>query len=377
MKYVYLLFIISILTACGGGGGGGGYTSSTPAAPTYTYSTYNQIVLSGNNFSDYEASVAHYRYTSGDAGGCYSTQNSLADFKLRYDSELNAIVTIQHVARDCLTQSISGTPLTFKVEPSEGTSFSGVLSGLLAWEDWQIGIRDPGTLTETVFNWIETAPYCDIQSNWMGTQYVCLNVSEINYGNNCRYDSDGDCYSVMSDNTYDTDLISGVVGDFTFAGDMPTTVTSGFRVKALAKYYTSELGYHTNCGSSDYSYNMLDCGPVTQGALTADQFLTANFIAGTLTGSLALDYDLYFPNTYSAPTMSKDVWIGTLTFSDVQISGNSFSGEITSPNFEGDVYGHFFGPDGKEIGGVINFVRLPEGDYSDAYGVVAFAGAMN
>ena len=379
--WCFILLSIVLAAGCGGGGGsggssGGGPTIIAPTAPTYTYSTFNQIVASGNNFSDYDIAAANYRYTNGDAGtGCYSITTQMADFQLRYDAQLNAVVTIQNVARDCLTQSISGTPLNFLVEASSGGSFDGVLSGLLAWDTWTIGIPDPGTLTEVAFNWVEMSPYCDIQSNWMGTKYVCLGVYEINYGNTCQY-SDGSCSYLTSDNTYDTDLLSGVTGDFTFTGDMPTAGINSFRVKALAKYH-ADSGYNTRCGNSLFPYDMFDCGPITRGALTADQFLTANFAAGTLTGSLDLDYDLYFESSYFAPTMSEDRNIGTLTFNNVQISGNSFSGEITSPNFEGSIEGHFFGPDAKEIGGVIRFYDVDDGDYAAAYGVVAFAGAMN
>jgi hypothetical protein len=381
LRWCIILFSLFLTAGCGGGGGGGnesrgGSTISAPMAPTYTYSTFNQIVASENNFSDYDIAAAHYRFTTGDAEGCYLITDQMDDFKLRYDAQLNAIVTIQNVARPCLTQSISGTPLNFFIEASSGGSFDGVLNGLLAWDTWAIGIPDAGTLTETAFNWIESSPYCDIQSNWMGTKYVCLGVYEINYGDTCQY-NDGSCSYLTSDNTYDTDLLSGVTGDFTFTGDMPTAGINGFRIKALAKYYATGNGYNNNCGSSSFSYNMLDCGPVTQGALTADQFLTVDFAAGTLVGSLDLDYDLYYETTYSAPTLSEDRTIGTLTFSNVQISGNSFSGEITSPNFEGLVKGHFFGPDAKEIGGVIYFKDKEDGDYALAYGVVAFAGAMN
>jgi hypothetical protein len=385
--WCFILLSIVLAAGCGGGGGssgsGGGGGGGPTIAPTYTYSTFNQIVLSENNFSDYDVAAAYYRSASPAAAtGCYVIAHDLADFKLRYDSELNAIVTIQNVARDCLTQSISGTPLDFAVTPLGGATqypadFGGALSGFVAWDTWVIGIPDPGTLTETAFHWIEVGPYCDIQSNWMTTRYVCLGVYEINYANTCSYYIAGGCSYVNYDNTHDTDLLSGVTGDFTFAGDMPTAGTNGFRVKALAKYHADD-GFNSRCGTHLISMSgPLECGPITRGALTADQFLTANFAAGTLTGSLDLDYDLYFESSVFAPTMTEDRRIGTLTFNNVQISGNSFSGEITSPNFEGYIKGHFFGPDGKEIGGVINFTDVPEGDYDSAYGVVAFAGAMN
>jgi hypothetical protein len=384
--WCFALLCVALFIGCGGGGGGGGGSggggSSSPAAspppPTYSYSTYNQIALSGNNFDDYDVAVVHLRKDPG-IFGCYSIGNKLSDFKLRYDSEGNAITTIQYAAYDCLDFSISDTPLNFTrdwdglyggVDPVD---FAGVLNGLLAWVDWSIGIRDAGTLTETVFHLIEVAPYCDIQSNWMVTQYVCLGVEEINYADSCHYD-EGKCGWVTGDTTYDTDLLSGVVGDFTFSGDMPTTGTSGFRVKALAKYYADT--YYAPCYSRDYSYHD-ECKPITQGALTVDQFLTANFTAGTLTGSLDLDYDLYFVQNYAAPRMSEDRTIGTLTFSDVQISGNSFTGEIISSDFRGHIDGHFFGPDGKEIGGVIKFMDVEESKFTAAYGVIAFAGAMN
>jgi hypothetical protein len=307
-------------------------------------------------------------------------------------------------------EGISGTSLTFTTEASVGESFSGALSGFLAWENWEIGIPGvnrfphdnwPGTLTETAFNFIDMSPYCDIQSTWMGTQYLCMMVWEINYADTCYYSTiyPDACARITTDLTYDTDLVSVVVGDFTFAGDMPITGTSGFRVKALAKYHADNgevSAYHRQCGQFLYEHVPLDCGPVMRGALTADQFLTANFTdtwgTGTLTGSLALEYDLYFANTYSAPAMNQEKILGRFTFKDVKISGNSFAGEIISyPNFQGRVYGHFFGPDGKEIGGVISFtdaqifysttypegIALREGDYEHAWGVVAFAGAMN
>jgi len=389
--WCFILLSIILTAGCGGGGGGGGGGGSsgssgsgpTIIAPTYTYSTFNQIVLSENNFSDYDVAAAYYRSASPAAAtGCYTVAHDLADFRLRYDSELDAIVTIQNATRDCLTQSISGTPLNFAVRPLGGATqypadFGGALSGLVAWDTWVIGIPDPDTLTEMAFHWIEVGPYCDIQSNWMGTKYVCLGVYEINYANTCTYYNAGGCIFVNYDNTHDTDLLSGVTGDFTFTGDMPTAGTNGFRVKALAKYYADD-GFNDRCGTFLISMSgPLECGPITRGALTADQFLTVDFAAGTLTGSLDLDYDLYFESSVSAPTMTEDRRIGTLTFNNVQISGNSFSGEITSPNFQGAVKGHFFGPDGKEIGGVIRFYDVDDGDYAAAYGVVAFAGAMN
>ena len=373
-RWCFVLLCVALSIGCGGGGGGGGGGgSSSPAPPpTYSYSTFNQIVLSGNNFADYEVAVAHLRRTPGSSG-CYTTAN-LADFKLRYDSVGNAITTIQYVADDCLGHPISGTPLTFTLSVDVSVEdFDGVLNGLLAWAEWEIGIPDADTLTETAFHFIQVGPYCDIQSNWMGTQYVCLSVEEINYADSCRYD-EGKCESISGDTTWDTDLLSGVVGDFTFSGDMPTTGTSGFRVKALAKYY-ADTGYNS-CTSYGWP-DALNCKPKTQGALTVDQFLTANFTAGTLTGSLALDYDLYFKYVWAAPNMVENQTLGTLTFSDVQISGNSFTGEVTSSDLSGSVYGHFFGPDGKEIGGVIKFMRVEGEKFSTAYGVIAFAGAMN
>jgi len=108
--WCFILLSIVLAAGCGGGGGsggssGGGPTIIAPTAPTYTYSTFNQIVASGNNFSDYDIAAANYRYTNGDAGtGCYSITTQMADFQLRYDAQLNAVVTIQNVAGDCLTQ---------------------------------------------------------------------------------------------------------------------------------------------------------------------------------------------------------------------------------------------------------------------------------
>ena len=45
--------------------------------------------------------------------------------------------------------------------------------------------------------------------------------------------------------------------------------------------------------------------------------------------------------------------------------------------FRGSVYGHFFGPGEKEIGGVIKFMDVEESKFTTAYGVISFAGAMN
>ena len=73
----------------------------------------------------------------------------------------------------------------------------------------------------------------------------------------------------------------------------------------------------------------------------------------------------------------KEGWsAGTVELTGV-ITGNSFSGDVTwgsSDTSSGTFKGHFFGPDGMELGGVIATNNYVQGEKWD-HMVVAFVGS--
>ena len=389
IKFVTISLYLFI-TACGGGGGGGGVSTSSSSGPTYSYSTYAQTALAGTTFTDYEIRTARYRHGSGP--GCAFSEG-IKNFSLRYNATGDQFITLEDYGTTfgdgfCsdTIPPIVGKQYSFSIpEYTFIREFTGALSGLLGVFDEEIGLPDSDTMTEDVFSYHEVGHYCDL--GWTGAKYVCSWVSEINWGNTCSSygSSHNTCYTI-SDNTYNTDLYAAVVGDFTQSGDMPTSSSKGYRVKALSHYHLRPIGSYDNNGGCDSNTRTMDCKPITHGALTAVQHLTADFAAGTLTGSLSMDYDILYPGvgkylTSDSPVInSTTTRLGTLVFENVQISGNGFTGTLSSGNIKGTVYGHFFGPNASEIGGTLSFnccSNRPSSAYDFGYGVLAFSGVLN
>ena len=409
-KFFPRFFLISlsvILYSCGGGGGGGGGSSgsgdnSVSSASSGTSSTYftwqnfhaasdlSTLASIKSNFTDNIRSY-HIRKASNDNFCIDKDDNVALDFTLVSLTSFN--IDIQFTAAsgsgDCAGATVSGDKISIssdKVPAPYYRNFEGFYAGSIERvQDWDIGIVDTNTLTETAFQMNGIFNDVDgVLTYWSGTSYVAPEVDVINYGNTCNYYSDGSCASLNTDDTYETDLITSVEGDITEGTDMPTEAKS-YTSKALAVGIYGISNYlnggsfsslKSGCGSS--LLNDWVCQFRVPYSVSGAHTIAADFSAKTLTGNFTLSKHYILETLQSEITEIFPTTTVTDLVINATISGNSFSGTVSNTDFEGDIIGNFYGPKGTEIGATILITNkststvFPDGN--DAFAVIALVG---
>ena len=343
-------FFASLLVACGGGGGGatsggGGTPTQPPVAPT-SYKKNIEIEELGGSF-DIDAGVMSYR-THQETGAMWvSTGDPTAELSIGVDGTKTTK----------FSRTYSFTPTNASTNLDMSMSFEQVsladaiyfavgnyLDGYLYWEsDWGLSISEDSS-SSYEWNYRLFGFYSDISEEFLGVDYVNILVADLDYGDDLSsgFDICDVADSTCIDNIQDKDVLAGTFGNFTQTSDMPTSGTATYSTKALSLW-------HPNLLETESS---IPHWPAYEG----DATITVDFAQGTLSGNITLDY--VFPDRKpesSTWNRVNGVSAGTIELV-ATISSNEFQGTATwntdITNYgTGEISGHFFGPDAKELGG--------------------------
>jgi len=344
-------FFASLLVACGGGGGGGatsgggGTPTQPPIAPT-SYKKNIEIEELGGSF-DIDAGVMSYR-THQETGAMWvSTGDPTAELSIGADGTKTTK----------FSRTYSFTPTNASTNLDMSMSFEQVsladaiyfdvgndLDGYLYWEsDWGLSISEDSS-SSYEWNYRLFGFYSDISEEFLGVDYVNILVADLDYGDDLSsgFDICDVADSTCIDNIQDKDVLAGTFGNFTQTSDMPTSGTATYSTKALSLW-------HPNLLETESS---IPHWPAYEG----DATITVDFAQGTLSGNIILDY--VFPDRKpesSTWNRVNGVSAGTIELV-ATISSNEFQGTATWNNDitnygTGEISGHFFGPDAKELGG--------------------------
>ena len=260
--------------------------------------------------------------------------------------------------------------------------------GLLALEHERIGITD-SSLNEKVFKGIHIRPLENSGIMWSGTQYSWTEIAELDYGNACNYSGDPRyCSSVSLDNTTEMSLVGKIFGSKTNAGDMPSSDSSSYRSYAVSKGNYEKGNFNFLYIGNFSVQNLAGCGSnpshrachwTTSDAVSAEQFITADFSTNSLQGTISMQnhyYESSSGNLTLLTNSSYDLHKQTLENLSISatISGNSFTGTVQNSHFDGYIKGNFYGPNAREIGAIIAIrSNGVSGSYYDTDGGSAFA----
>ena len=338
-KYYFFLSCL-LITACGGGSG-----SPTMVVPTEAIYNYNKNTAIEENGGEYDvlAGVMSYR-TYPETGEMWV---STGDASVQMSFTINGTKSLS-LSRDYSFLPDQGTTnldmgMEFEQTLLPGTVNFDVgnnLDSYLFWEsDWGISTDPSGNSYE--WNYRSFSFYTDVIFDFLGTEYVNSFISDIDYGDDStpQFDlcnvTDDECI----DSIKDKDVIAGVFGDFTGIGDMPSSGSKTYNVKAIAFWHPNKLE----------SLSSIPHWPAYEG----DSVFTVNFESNSIQGNILLDY--VFPEQVIASSTwdhVSNISAGTITVSG-SISNNQLQGVSNWNNNygSGDCSGYFFGPNGNEFGG--------------------------
>jgi len=392
-QLAFLYLLVLFLSSCGGGGGstgpepppteissGIGYTSLGDWIATVTKfsndcDTENancteqqarsilEAVLSAISI---ETKASHLFISGGTASLIFEPTGSSYSLAVQGNSLMETLKFNPGVTNP----SYPGLEITsdFLSYPTFEHSFPGSLSGLLSLEHEEIGITD-SSLNEKVFKGIHIRPIDNSGIMWSGTQYSWAEIAELDYGNACNYSGDPRyCQSVSLDNKLDMSLVGKIFGSKTNAVDMPSSNSSSYRSYAVSKgyYEKGELNFlytgnfsmlnNAGCGSNNPSHRA--CHWKTSDAVSAEQFITADFSTNSLQGTISMQNHYYESSSGNLTLLTNsnyDLHKQTLENLSISatISGNSFMGTVQNSHFGGSIYGNFYGPNAREIGAII------------------------
>ena len=359
MQKIYVgLTLLIFIVSCGGGGGGGGSSVlmgggvSTPV--TYSYKKISETGTSGGTYDTKALTHSYRRYS--ETG---STWRSIGEVNFSPTVDAIGNVSLSFERNYSFTPTGGTNPLDASINlsidfPSTYENYYGIGNIL---DDYMFWLREAGetndlqNLTSQEWEFTFFDFYSDTGPTWLGTEYVSPFLAFINYGENCLF---------CDDTNPNEDVIAGVYGDFTEVGDMPSSGSASYDVRALARW-------QSGVRQSDGSYENLP-------ALEGNGSFTANFANMTVEGSFLLDY--VFGKQYMSLSWPRinDASAGSISLSG-DISGNGFSGTtVWGEDFGTGIFeGNFFGPDGNEIGG---YFDATETDGFDAI-VGSFVGCSS
>jgi len=305
IKLILSIFSVIFVSSCGGGGGGG--TSGILGGPsggggtTYTYSK----IADGN--------LAEFDLTGKAVASAFSEETNLY-----YRSQLELTNSNLTVADG--TDSSGNGFIDFKIDIfAEGAPPSGANNPIYWNLLYEFTVNDAFTLNnspshlyfQNYFNNADLIGYLiDDTPSHAGTEYVDMAIWWMRY-----YQAEDD-------------YIAFVIGDKTFAGDMPTNLSATYNLKSM--------------GFLMYRYNTY--------AYKGDGSITADFSNMTISGTLNNNY---VTSSFYDWSQIPGVTAGTINMSG-NISSSTFSGDVAwSGGYDGTgtFSGYFFGPNAKEIGG--------------------------
>ena len=387
------------------------------AAGNATFSEATQMV---NKFS-YDSLAYHHRQDSANNGTCAypSVASSFTTTIVNNPDDLQSSISFGaqsgsvRCGIDRVGADVSSFVMTLRsrsvesfpedTSPDQMYSFPGSQSGNIGFFAEQWGLEDANS-NEIAFLATAVGERRNSSSTgiWSGTNYVDMDVYELNYGTSCTYTTTFDfevgvyrsCNNINNDSTYDSDLAGSLYGFKTFLADVPSNGASTYRTFAVGvgAYGVGDilnLGiapiYTPNCGGLP-SYS--DCTLNYIYSAAGEQLISVDFAANTITGTISLQ-DHYVISSLSNAGINQltsqnqqgydayNATVQNLSFTGT-ISGNSFSGTISNAHFSGIIVGSFYGPQAAEIGAIIRLDHLgfSGGDYetSGAFSMISLVG---
>ena len=363
LAFLYLLALFFL--SCGGGGG-----SSDP--PGYTYRSLGDWIATFTKFTN-DCESENTNCTEQQARSI--VEAALSEFSietlathLTISGGVGTVFTITDGSSYSLAVQGNSLMETLKFNPSPNFSYPGLeitsdfysyptftydfpgsLSGLLALEHERIGITD-SSLNEKVFKGIHIRPLENSGIMWSGTQYSWTEIAELDYGNACNYSGDPRyCSSVSLDNTGEMSLVGKIFGSKTNAGDMPSSDSSSYRSYAVSKGNYEKGNFNFLYIGNFSVQNLAGCGSnpshrachwTTSDAVSAEQFITADFSTNSLQGTISMQNHYYESSSGNLTLLTDsnyDLHKQTLENLSISatISGNSFTGTVQNSHFDG------------------------------------------
>lgn len=365
---------ISLITACGGGGGGGGsssFNNSAGAGNAGSSSSGNSFQykklqdLSSGDTLDLASRVMVYRETENGGISVLSGQLSGLESILSITEQSNGDAS-NRVSVNKRFYDTNGQPYSPDFEVSWTIdvvdvpwSIGNALDEYVYWWSHDGTINDTTTITQTDYTALGFGYWIDQTSlaGYLKTEYAAPALISMDFGDNCLNIG---CF----DDDPNEDILAAVGGDFTQLGDMPTSGTSYMEGKGLALFHTGDVG--------------IEIGHVNHYlAAESDGEIDIDYAAGTITGYLTFDA-VFRKEPYSLSWPRLEGWSGGSVQIDGTIDGRTASGTVTwgGENYgSGKFNGAFFGPDGKEFGGVIHAFDDLEDEWSQL--IAAFVAEDN
>jgi len=425
-QLAFLIGLIFLLNSCGGGGGSDKGNEDNPQPVTYTYKTFSGIASSIASFeaaceanpstctdsnaaslaqeilgaTDFHTKAFHFRLNTAGTNLCgyasssasYSMTVDVDDIRETYSFGPQLGSAVQGI--QCAGADVSGASYSLKTDNINVTAdfnFPGAMQGILIYDHEYWGMTD-SNLNETVFVGTRVRQKNNSGIYWSGNQYVIGAIGEINFGTSCSYSSSPRrCSSVLTDQTLNADILGGLEGFKTFAGDMPSSGSASYRTFSMAKgvygvtnFLNLDVAAAANasgCNASNPAHNT--CHIITLTSISAEHFLSVDYQAKTLSGSISMQNGYVEDGYNNKILLEGDAYDQALsTLNDLvisaTISGTSFSGTASNEHYKGEITGFFYGPQGKEIGALITFMQKESGSYfssTGASGIIMINGS--
>lgn len=362
-KLVAQLIALLALTSCGGGSGGG--TSSQPvsaasnSAASFTYTKLANMNVGTN--ADLLAGGLFYREEPFGVIG--DSRLATSEFQTAIVQNSNGIIGNRITANKTFRQPDGNRyeadyDFSWVIELFDvALNIGNALDQFLYWYSQDGTFNDTVLITQTDYTaqgfgyWIDA----DLLANYLETEYVAPAIISVDYGRNCLF---GGCDDDLAE-----DIIASVGGDFTAAGDMPAAGISYMNARGIALYHTKNMSRPQ--GSVQHLL-----------AAESDGRVDIDHSAGTISGSLSFDA------VFSERLGGNWPRVEGASAGDFQIAGviigNTATGTVTwgGPEYGSGFFdGAFFGPDGREFGGVIIAADDLEDEFSQI--IASFVAESN
>ena len=346
-----LLLCLMILSSCGGGGGGGnGVSPASNVTPVVQAPSYVKNI----NASSFDEVAAAFIFV--DDLWCQINENNALDLNVSTTSDDSTIVNFdasRYFADDDFAKCREKWSVTDNSDPQAA---GNLLDDNAAWFEFAGSDRDLNELTED-FYYLKSYV---VDEEFTGAEYVTPLITFKDYGGDFLF---GTGYSG------DTDLrkhaIAAAIGDYTQSSDMPAAGAFTLEGTSVAAAYVSNF-FRNNFNAQAIDFHM---------GVDSTTNISVDHAAKTLSGRALLDF--VFSDQLYQGSQLEGASLGSVSFEGT-ISGNRVSGTArwgTEDNDEfGDFEGRFFGPGGREFGGVITASETNRTTGFNDYIVVSIVG---
>ena len=324
------------LTSCGGGGGGGG-DNGLSAASNVTPVVQAPSYIKNIDAESFDEVAAAFIFV--DDLWCEINENNALDFNLTTTTDESTIVDFdasRYIADDASETHLTKCREKWSVTDNSDPQAAGnLLDDNAAWFEFAGSDRDLNELTED-FYYLKTYV---VDSEFTGAEYVSPLITFKDYGGNFLYGT-----GLNADIDLRKQAIAAAAGDYTQSSDMPASGSFSLEGTSIAAAYVS------NFPRNEYSPQAIDFYM----AVDSMTEISVDHATKTLSGQARLDFvftdQLYLGQQLDGYSLGTVNFEGTI--SGNRVSGTASWGEEDNDEF-GNFEGRFFGPGGREFGGVI------------------------